>query len=195
MPDTPGPGSRSGVRGLLSVRGAIVGLLCTVALVGVAVQFGYVDGLPDSEVVTDGELSPSLQLNETETEQLIYEGINDERTERGLDPLERDRTMQWVARNHSQDMRDRGFFAHENPDGLTPADRISRAGVDCVDASENIIKLPRQNHEQRLADDAIQAWLDSPGHLINLLNSDWERTGVGVVADGQTVYITQTFCE
>lgn len=182
-------------RGLVSVRATVIVLLAALVVAGVALQLGYGSAIPETDSLTDRNLSPSLKLDETETERHVYELINAERTDRGLEPLEQTAELRWVARNHSEDMRERDFFAHENPDGIGPETRIEQGGVDCVTASENIIKLPRNNHEQELARTAVDAWLDSPGHLINLVKDEWERTGVGVDADGQTVYITQTFCE
>ncbi len=44
-----------------------------------------------------------------------------------------------AARLHSLDMRTRAFFAHVNPDGDGPGDRIGAAGYPFLDWSENIV--------------------------------------------------------
>jgi len=55
--------------------------------------------------------------NETRVERLVAERTNAERRERGLDPLADDRALARVGEAHSEDMRERGFVGHENPDG------------------------------------------------------------------------------
>src|SRR3954453_16345679 len=49
--------------------------------------------------------------------------VNAERAAAGCRALVADPALAAVARAHSQDMRDRGFFSHQNPDGLSPFDR------------------------------------------------------------------------
>jgi uncharacterized protein YkwD len=158
---------------------------------GVAV---YVTTAQGTQLPDWNEVSPSLQLDETETERLVYEKINDERGERNLTIMASGDALTAVARNHSQDMAERGYFNHTTPDGVEPAMRVERAGIQCDSVGENIIKLGRNNHEEPLAEDAVAAWLDSPGHLMNIVDTDWTRTGVGLFATEDTVYITQVFC-
>lgn len=178
-------------RGLLVATAFTV--VCGSLLVGAALSLGV--DLPGGERF-GGEwlVSPSLTLNETETERLVYEQINERRVANGLEPLVWQSGLHAAAHNHSRDMRERDFFAHENPDGVSPATRIGRAGVDCLVTGENIVEMARNNHEDRLAGDIVEAWMDSSGHRENLLSSTWTRTGVGVVADDEAVYVTQTFC-
>lgn len=182
-------------------RRGLVAIVCLVLVVGggAGVVVGGDDvpggGLPDGDQLPAWEaVYPSLELDETETEQLVHEKINDAREERELESLSRDETLSQVARNHSQDMADRGYFDHTTPEGIEPETRVDRAGVACADVSENIIRLSRSNHEKPLAEDVVTAWLDSAGHLINIIGDDWSRTGVGVVADDDSVFVTQLFC-
>ncbi len=49
---------------------------------------------------------------------------------------------------------------------------------------------------ERLAEQIVQGWLDSPGHRENLLNDRFDREAIGVVVDrseGLELYITQNF--
>lgn len=184
---------------LVSVVSAVVRvrwfLVAVVVLAGLAgglyldSEDGSVDSLP-----AWSEIQPSLTLEESTTEDLVHERINEAREERGLEPLPVDSELQHVARAHSEDMAERGFFNHTTPDGVDPETRVERAGVECRAVGENIVTLSRSNHEEPLADDIVEAWLDSPGHLMNIVSDDWERTALGVVADDDTVYVTQKFC-
>ena len=179
-----------------SRSGAVAIAVCLLVVGGVAgVAVAGVDEVPGGErVPTWAEVYPSLAIDEPTTEQLIHDGITEARTERGLNPLSTDETLAAVARNHSADMAGRGYFGHTTPEGVGPERRVERAGGDCTDVGENIVKLPRSNHERPLAEDAVEAWLNSPGHLMNIVADNWERTGVGVVADDDSVYVTQVFC-
>ena len=54
--------------------------------------------------------------------------VNRERAGRGLPHLVVQPELQRAAQRQSEDMGARRFFAHVNPDGLTPTDRIRAAG-------------------------------------------------------------------
>jgi len=43
-----------------------------------------------------------------------------------------------AATLHSQDMLNRDYFSHTNPDGLDPADRATNAGYPTTSVGENI---------------------------------------------------------
>lgn len=177
----------------LGSQRTLVAVICLAVLVGgIAV---YVTTTEDTQLPAWNEVSPSLELDESKTESLVYEQINDARAERDLNTMASDDALAAVARNHSQDMAERKYFNHTTPNGVEPEMRVERAGIECESVSENIVRLPRNNHEEPLAEDAVGAWLDSPGHLMNIVDPDWTRTGVGLFTTEDTVYITQLFCE
>lgn len=185
---------RDALRNWAPSRRTAVVALCLCVLVGTAAGAVFVGGVGDGRLPGWAEVYPSLDLEEGATEELVHERINDARAERGLEPLSRTDPLTRVARNHSRDMADRSFFDHASPEGIGPETRVDRAGIACADVSENIALFARQNHEDPLAEAVVDAWLDSPGHLMNIVGANWERTGVGVVADEDSVYVTQVFC-
>ena len=91
-----------------------------------------------------------------------------------------------VARAHSQDMQDRGFFSHTNPDGDSPWDRLADGDVTWNGpAGENIAQTPGG------PDSALGLWLNSPGHRANIENCAFSHHGVGLVGSYWThVFIT-----
>jgi uncharacterized protein YkwD len=91
-----------------------------------------------------------------------------------------------VARGHSEAMRDRGFFAHTDPDGRSPFVRAEQAGVTNARA-ENIAR------GQRDAAAVMQAWLDSPGHRQNILNCSYRTMGLGLATGTGGPWWTQMF--
>jgi uncharacterized protein YkwD len=90
----------------------------------------------------------------------------------GLRALAIDPKLCSAARDHSNDMRTLGFFAHESPvEGKhTPMDRAARAGTSAH--SENIAG------GQSTGAGANEGWWYSPGHHKNM-TGDHARVGLG----------------
>lgn len=104
-------------------------------------------------------------------------------------PLTVDARLHCAARVHSQDMSERAFFDHVDPDGQDPFDRLAEAGYDFLQAGENIAGGPLDPKA------AVDGWLASPEHCANLMNAGYTQTGVGFYegAGPYTYYWTQTF--
>src|SRR5690606_6268330 len=54
--------------------------------------------------------------------------VNRDRSEAGLDPVERDEVAEQAAQRHAEDMSQHGFTAHWGTDGSVPEQRYSEAG-------------------------------------------------------------------
>ena len=111
--------------------------------------------------------------------------VNAERAQAGCGSVTADSALAAVARAHSADMRDRGFFDHVNPDGLDPFARAAAAGLSA--RAENIAR------GQQDAAAVMAAWMNSSGHRANILDCDLTRLGVGVATGGNGPYWTQLF--
>lgn len=120
-----------------------------------------------------------LKNNETQTQFIDYKeslGILDLNIMRmllGLSPLGIDIKLCAAARDHSNDMREKGFFAHESPikGKKNPADRARNWGTTAN--GENIaygVPTPEGTNMQ---------WFHSPGHHVNMLNSEYTVMGLG----------------
>lgn len=112
--------------------------------------------------------------------------MNDHRQSVGCEALVWHPATSDVAHAHSQDMQDRGFFSHTNPDGDTPWDRLAEGGVTWNGpAGENIAQTPGG------AESALQLWLNSSGHRANIENCAFNHHGVGLVGSYWThVFLT-----
>jgi uncharacterized protein YkwD len=99
--------------------------------------------------------------------------LNAHRVSIGIDALIWDQTAADVALAHSRDMVTRGYFSHVNPDGESPGDRLSAAGIRFFAASENIA------FGYVAAEDVFAAWMNSPGHRANIENGAFTHHGVG----------------
>ncbi|MCC7540465.1 MAG: hypothetical protein IT379_29885 [Deltaproteobacteria bacterium] len=125
--------------------------------------------------------------NAIEQEELAL--TNMARASSGLGPLECDPLLTEVARAHSQDMCDRGYFDHTSLDGRSPFDRMRDAGVRYGTAGENIA------WGQRTPDEVHDAWMNSSGHRANILGGDYNRIGIGYVECGGMPLWTQNFTD
>jgi uncharacterized protein YkwD len=101
--------------------------------------------------------------------------MNAHRTDLGCPELAWNVDVAAVAQGHSQDMVDRGFFAHTNPDGKSPFDRMRDAGIGFSGAAENIA------WGYPTAEAVLTGWLNSPGHKANIENCNLTGHGVGLV--------------
>jgi len=132
--------------------------------------------------VTEPEIAPDL-----EKEMLAL--VNEERRNRGLPELVMDNTLRDVARDHSVDMFQRGYFAHVDAEGVTPFDRMRAGGVTYIYAGENLAIAPTVSM-------AHQGLMDSPGHKENILNPSFRRVGIGAAKGGRRgVMFTQKFTD
>ena len=113
--------------------------------------------------------------------------INNERQSQGLEPLTMNSALSNAARLHSQDMINRNFFNHVNPDGLAPSDRARNAGYNFISLAENICGNPS-------IDAGHSSLMGSPSHRTNILNSAYKEVGIGIVDGGPYgKMITQLF--
>ncbi|MFI0507300.1 CAP domain-containing protein [Streptomyces albogriseolus] len=112
--------------------------------------------------------------------------VNAERAKVGCSPVTADGALTGLATAFSDDMADRGFFDHTDPDGDTPWDRAQAAGISNL-GGENIAR------GQADAESVMQAWMDSPGHKANILNCDFKTLGVGVHLGPGGPWWTQNF--
>ncbi|MCP4608381.1 MAG: CAP domain-containing protein, partial [Planctomycetes bacterium] len=61
-----------------------------------------------------------LEINISELEKQIHDLINAQRNTHGLSSVSWNPAVSDIARNHSQDMANRGYFSHTNLEGLEP---------------------------------------------------------------------------
>jgi len=120
-------------------------------------------------------------------EKRMLELVNHERIKRGLAPLQPDPELTIVARLHSADMLEHGYFSHYTPEGLNPFDRMKQAGIYFTTGGENIA----------ITQTLIMAHtglMHSTDHRANILNPAFGRVGIGILdAASHGLMITQAF--
>jgi uncharacterized protein YkwD len=109
--------------------------------------------------------------------------INAERARRGLCALRVNSVLMQTAEAHSQDMVDRNFFSHTNPDGQLPWDRLDAAGYAWSWCGENI------GGGYATAQAMFNGWMESTaGHREIMLTDQCAEIGVGYVTGGSYGY-------
>lgn len=144
---------------------------------------------PGTDQRIDINYKPSELTIDQVSEARMLELVNAERAKVGAKPLIVDSTIVAVARAHSRDMWERGYFSHTNPDGETPFDRMRAGGVRFATAGENLALAPT-------VELAHQGLMNSPGHRRNILDPNFGRIGIGTI-DGD-IYgkmYTQNFAD
>ena len=101
-------------------------------------------------------------------------------------PLSVNEKLAVAAQRHAEDMDERQYFEHDNPDGDTPTDRMRAAGYTGRRTGENIAK------GQRDARAVVDAWIDSPGHCRNMMAPGYTEIGIGY-HNGSSKYWVQNF--
>lgn len=118
-----------------------------------------------------GGLQPTLQALR------VLDLTNAQRSLAGLEPLTFSGLLSEAAVAHCQDMENNGFFSHTGSDGSDAGIRITRTGYQWSAYGENIAQ------GFTTPEDVVNAWMNSPHHRENILNSQFTQLGVGVVDD------------
>lgn len=127
--------------------------------------------------------------------------VNSARLQQGLKPLVPDPTLALVARRHSEEMRDLGYFDHDSPTpGMTNCQDRFRAvfGYKPRCIAENVSR--RWGTLYSLREEKIlgshQDLMNSPGHRRNILQESCEWLGVGLAANSNGDYwFTEVFVQ
>ena len=124
---------------------------------------------------------------------MIFKKVNEERKKAGIPELSYNNTMEKYAKIKSQDMGDRKYFDHKDPEGNLITVKMKGDGVNYRAWGENIAYIGGVSDANELANQFMTNWMNSPGHRANILSNNFSSIGVGVYKTGNTVYATQEF--
>lgn len=125
------------------------------------------------------------------TIQSITTLTNDARKQAGVQSLKLNDKLTRAAQMKAEDMLANAYFAHTSPTGVTPWDWFAKSGYSYRAAGENLAV--------NFTDDkaVVDAWLQSPGHRANMLNSTFSEIGIGISTgpfEGHiATFVVQTF--
>ena len=118
--------------------------------------------------------------------------INLRRLERGLPELIWNQEIADLARRHSENMAVYGFFSHMGKNGRLVDSRADDSGINKWDGiGENIAFNKGFENPTGVA---VERWMLSKGHKLNLLDPIWKESGLGIAVtkDGK-YFFTQIF--
>jgi uncharacterized protein YkwD len=104
--------------------------------------------------------------------------LNLERTRFSLPALHEERHLDVAAQVQSDDIARRHFWAHVNPDGRTPAQRIASAGYPPSRATGENLAWGTESEATPVR--IVIGWMHSPGHRQNILHPTYTQIGIGV---------------
>jgi uncharacterized protein YkwD len=135
-----------------------------------------------------GRACASMRVTPAEagTQQLVASTlclINAQRARYGVRPLRLSQQLSAAARRHAADMERRHYFSHTSRDGSSFVDRIRRTGyfrrISSWYVGENLAWGAGPNRSSPRG--IVAAWMGSPPHKQNMLNSRFREVGIGVV--------------
>ncbi len=117
--------------------------------------------------------------------------VNDTREYFGLQPLKESLALNQAAYLKAKDMLEKGYFSHYSPEGITPWYWLKIIGYNYRLAGENLA-IGFLDSEQ-----VHQAWLNSNLHRQNILNPNFQETGIAVLRgnfqNNETSLVVQFF--
>ncbi len=129
---------------------------------------------------------PRLISGPTVAEQYLLSAANDERAQRGLQPLHWDRALYDAAGFHAEQMAERESISHQYQGEPELTVRVQAAGARFSVIAENVAEAPTALMIQ-------EAWMNSPKHRENLLDPRVNSIGIRVIGKGDRLYAVEDF--
>ena len=122
----------------------------------------------------------------------IVVAVNQERIKNNLQPLLTNAQLNTAAAAKVKDMAGKNYFSHISPvDGRKWSSFIKESGYVYVEAGENLA------NGYDSVESMVKAWMNSPTHRDNILNSNFVETGMGMeygtLNDYPTIFVAQAF--
>lgn len=122
---------------------------------------------------------------------VLVDYTNQNRDTKNYGHLAINSVLEKAAQMKADDMAEKGYFAHKSPDGKTPWYWFGQAGYDFSYAGENLAV----NFSESV--DVSNAWMNSPGHRENIMNSNFSEIGIataeGMYQGRKTTFVVQLF--
>jgi len=139
----------------------------------------------DRPVQGSSSVSASIQSSSAASE--VVRLTNSARSQNGYAALVEDGALSEAAAVRAREIA--RSFSHTRPSGASFSSALSESGVSYLRAGENIAS------GQKSASEVVNAWMNSPGHRANILNSSYSRIGSASVNINGTLYWVQLFAD
>lgn len=158
-----------------------VRLLIVLLLTGVLVAPAPSSAPAASTACDDADLLPRGDQTLPRVRAAVLCLLNEERSARGRAPLRADGSLRLAASGYARLMVDQGFFDHTSPRGSTMVTRVKTTAYLQSTTSWSLGEnLAWGAGRRATAAATVRAWMESPGHRANILDSRFRDVGVGV---------------
>ena len=162
------------------IKKIVFAALAAAALTGVA-------GAVHLDRPVQGSSSVSAGIQSSSAASEVVRLTNSARSKNGYAALVEDGVLSEAAAVRAREIA--RSFSHTRPSGASFSSALSESGVSYLRAGENIAS------GQKSASEVVNAWMNSPGHRANLLNSSYSRIGSASVNIDGTHYWVQLFAD
>jgi uncharacterized protein YkwD len=121
---------------------------------------------------TKDETKPKTYL----TNEGILKWTNFYRNQNGLKPLNSNPLLDKIATMRAKDMFEKQYFSHYSPQNIGVPQIAEQVGYEYIAIGENIALGNFKDDK-----DLVSAWMSSPGHRENILNSKYTEIGIAVL--------------
>jgi uncharacterized protein YkwD len=167
---------------------AVLGVLAVLLAGCFAVEVPVSGSAPGMASAPAAQSPPPADASSAEEQmaRAVFDRVNAERAERGLEPVEWNEELAAVARSWSAEMARRGQIQHQDVGAVLQREVLS--GFQGI--GENVFQATGP-----VPAGTIHAgWMRSDDHRVNVLNPGWDRLGIGVhCAEDGSVWATQEF--
>lgn len=109
------------------------------------------------------------------TKNSLIDMTNVSRQQSGFQSLKENTLLSQAAYLKANDMLENDYFSHYSPEGVSPWHWLEQAGYDYRQAGENLAIGFLESEQVHLA------WMKSVSHKENILNANYQETGIAVV--------------
>ena len=162
------------------IKKIVFAALAAAALKGVA-------GAVHLDRPVQGSSSVSAGIQSSSAASEVVRLTNSARSKNGYAALVEDGVLSEAAAVRAREIA--RSFSHTRPSGASFSSALSESGVSYLRAGENIAS------GQKSASEVVNAWMNSPGHRANILNSSYSRIGSASVNIDGTHYWVQLFAD
>lgn len=165
---------------MIRIKKIVFAALAAAALTGVA-------GAVHLDRPVQGSSSVSAGIQSSSAASEVVRLTNSARSKNGYAALVEDGVLSEAAAVRAREIA--RSFSHTRPSGASFSSALSESGVSYLRAGENIAS------GQKSASEVVNAWMNSPGHRANILNSSYSRIGSASVNIDGTHYWVQLFAD
>jgi uncharacterized protein YkwD len=144
-----------------------------------------------------GLRSPSYEQQLAAIKSRLLVLVEAERTRTGAKSLRMDPQLAAAAQAHSDDMARKRSFDAMNPNGNLAVNLLLTDprfhGFVAENSAAQYFSPAVGMDPDAMAQGFLDIWLASPSHRFNVVYGDFDRAGIGVAVNGNTVYAAAVF--